>query len=543
MVEAQELADSSDQPVSDQTPPATSSPGTPASSRWRTALLPSFADCLFIALIVWLFIVGAGGWGVLLGDGDTGWHIRIGESILDTGVIPRTDPFSFSKPGAPWYAWEWLADVIFAFMFRQLGLKGVTLLAGVLIALFGMLLIRYMSWRGANPLLALAVGMLAVGAASVHYLARPHVFTLVLLVTALWLLDRDRRSPTAAVWLLAPLTALWANLHAGFVVLFPCLGILIAGTALETLLNNSAGRRDWGPTRRYVMVAAACAAASAVNPFGIELHRHILTYLSADWIKDAVEEFKSPSFRTESMFHFEILLFTGLMTAAAQLARKRVVHAGLILLWAHLSLISTRHITIFAIVAAPAIASEATLLWKRLAAGCKRRSVVRILDQVFLDLAPGFRRNSVWPVLFVVLLVVVDAPLGWPRDFPEDRFPIAMVNRHADRIANARVFANDEWADYLIYRFYPVQRVFFDGRSDFYGHELLKQFVSAYQGGRDWEQILDRHGSNLVLTPPDCALSSLLKQSVRWRLVEEDGAAVLFVRRPQGTLPDREGEL
>ena len=111
---------------------------------WKRRLLPSFSDCLFIALIVWLFMISASGWGVLLRDGDTGWHLRTGEMILDTGDVPRIDPFSFSKPEAPWFAWEWLSEVIFALMLRLLGLKGVTLLAGVLIALFGLLLIRYM---------------------------------------------------------------------------------------------------------------------------------------------------------------------------------------------------------------------------------------------------------------------------------------------------------------------------------------------------------------------------------------------------------------
>ena len=65
----------------------------------------------------WLFVAGAG-WSVLLADGDTGWHIRAGEFILDTGAVPRTDLFSYSKAGAPWYAWEWLADVVFALAWR-----------------------------------------------------------------------------------------------------------------------------------------------------------------------------------------------------------------------------------------------------------------------------------------------------------------------------------------------------------------------------------------------------------------------------------------
>ena len=81
------------------------------------ALTPSCSDCFFIALIVWLFVWDPSGWESLLGDGDTGWHIRTGQYILRTHSVPTHDLFSFSRPGAPWFAWEWLTDVIYALCF------------------------------------------------------------------------------------------------------------------------------------------------------------------------------------------------------------------------------------------------------------------------------------------------------------------------------------------------------------------------------------------------------------------------------------------
>src|SRR5438477_1132834 len=87
--------------------------------RWTRLLVPSLSDLLFIALIAWLFMsTGAHGWQSLLVDGDVGWHIRTGEYILNHHQVPYHDLYSFSKPGAPWYAWEWLTDVIDAGLFR-----------------------------------------------------------------------------------------------------------------------------------------------------------------------------------------------------------------------------------------------------------------------------------------------------------------------------------------------------------------------------------------------------------------------------------------
>jgi len=135
-------------------PPSAAAPAAldGAAGRW---LLPSFSDCLFLAVLIWIYSSGSGGWKGLLADGDSGWHIRTGEYILDHHRVPYQDLYSFSRPGAPWYAWEWLSDVIFGSLHRLAGLKGVVLTAGVVIALFATTLIRRMIWRGVNLLIAM----------------------------------------------------------------------------------------------------------------------------------------------------------------------------------------------------------------------------------------------------------------------------------------------------------------------------------------------------------------------------------------------------
>jgi len=495
-------------------------------ARW---LKPSLADCLFISLLAWLFFAGPDGWSRLLLDGDTGWHIRAGEWMLEHGAVPRTDLFSFTKPGAPWYAWEWMADVIYALLHRALGLKGVVLLGGVQIALFATLLLRWTIWRGANTLVALGVGMLAVGASSIHYLARPHLYTLTGMVVALWIIEADRRQPGGRIWLLVPMAALWTNLHGGFLALITCLGCLTAGVAIEEWVGD--GRRRPWPVARYGLLTVAAAAATLANPYGVRLHAHVFEYLRSDWIRDAIQEFQSPRFRNENILQFEALLLAGLMTAASLVARRKIVEALWILVWAHQALGSVRHVTIYVTVTAPLVALELSYWWTQWVAPAGRRAVRRILDEMARDAAPGFRRTSLWPALVVAALVVVEEPIRWPKDFPEERFPVALVERHAGEIAGLRVFTDDQWADYLIYRFYPRHRVYVDGRSDFYGPELGKEYLRASQAQYDWREILDRHGFDSALAPASWPVTSLLKRDADWRLLADDGKALLFVRR------------
>lgn len=504
---------------------------------WRRALAPSFADWLFVSLLLWLFVAGSG-WITLLADGDTGWHIRTGEYILDSHTIPTKDLFSFSKTGEPWFAWEWLSDIVFALLHRQWGLKGVVVLAGMLIAVAALVVFRHMLWRGANVFVALAATLLCIGASSIHFLARPHVFTLLLLPLALWILERDRRAPGAAVWSLVPLTALWVNLHGGFVALLACVALVAAGHGIEGWLNKSDGRCDRGLLRRYCLMLLACAAASLVNPYGIRLHLHIARYLRSDWIRDAVDEFQSPKFRSENVLQFELLLLTALLLAGVALARRRVAGVLPVLFWAHLALGSARHVPLFALVAAPFVAEELSRYWDTWTRASSTKSVVAVLGAVARDLSGSFRRTSVWAPGLALSLVLLCPASKWPRDFPEAKFPVALVQDHANYLAGARVFTSDEWGDYLIYRGWPTQKVFIDGRTDFYGPIIGKEYLRLAHGHPDWQHILKKYDFAAALVPKDWPLAALLKRHTDWRQKAEDAGAVLF-ERSSSSLPCR----
>ena len=496
--------------------------------RWRS-LLPSFSDCLFVSLLLWLFAAGTG-WSALLADGDTGWHIRTGEFILDNRKFPTRDLFSFSKAGQPWFAWEWLSDVLFALLHRALGLKGVVLLAGCVASLGVTVVFRHLLWRGANVFLALLACLLGAGASSIHYLARPHVFTLLLLAVTLWLLVRDRRQPTRAVWLLVPLTAVWTNLHGGFLTLPICLSLLMIGTLLEGLLARQRGPELWRRPRRYGSLLAASSLATLLNPYGLDLHRHIAQYLQSEWIREAVQEFQSPRFRSESSMQFEVLLFAGLIFAGSLLLRRQVADALLILFWAHAALVSVRHVPVFVVVSSPVWAAEASLYWRRWAESQSAKSLLGILEGLARDVSSGFRRTSLWGPVAVLLLLLIDWPMNWPRDFPDAKFPLAVINRHPARLAAARVFTSDQWADYLIYRFYPRHKVFLDGRSDFYGPTFGKLYLRLAYADPEWRSAFERYGFELVLAPDEWPLAGLLKQDPAWRLLDRDNRALLFER-------------
>jgi hypothetical protein len=131
--------------------------GAPARPTILRLLRPSLTDVVFAGILLWSFIAADGGWGRLLRDADAGLHIRIGDIILQTGHIPTTDPFSFTRTGASWSATEWLRAVLFSNLNTYFGLKGIVFLLA-----------------GGNVLLAVVLTLCAANANSIHYRARPH---------------------------------------------------------------------------------------------------------------------------------------------------------------------------------------------------------------------------------------------------------------------------------------------------------------------------------------------------------------------------------
>ncbi|MEZ5392755.1 MAG: hypothetical protein R2724_07730 [Bryobacterales bacterium] len=337
-----------------------------SAGRLHSFLLPSFSDWVFAAMLAWLFF-GAAGAQSLLADGDAGWHIRLGEMLIANHALPATDPFSFTMAGRVWFAWEWLSDLILGAAHMAGGLPGVVLLAGIVIAATMAMTLRYMLWLGVNFFLAVGATMMIGGVSTMHWLARPHMFTWGLLLATLWLLEADRRNPSKRVWLLIPIIAVWVNLHGGFVAGVVTVGVYGVGVTLEQLWAARQADGHWSfflspSARRYALLLAGCAAATLLNPWSWHLHAHILAYLQSDFILKYVQEFQSPNFSNGFMKPLEATILFTLLVCGRMVWRGELVWPLLTLAWAHATLTSVRHAPLFMLVAAPVLALELTRL-------------------------------------------------------------------------------------------------------------------------------------------------------------------------------------
>jgi hypothetical protein len=268
--------------------------------------------------------------------------------------------------------------------------------------------------------------------------------------------------------------------------------------------------------------------ASLVNPYGWKLHLHILRYLGSSWIRDTVHEFAAPNFRGSEMLQFELLLGVGLLCAGAALRTRRVVEALWIIGWGHMALVSARHIPVFIAVCTPSIAIQLSA-WLTSSLAAQRCALVRRLDAMATSWRAIARHTSLLPWFAMAALSVLDRPVRWPRDFPEPRFPTQLVHQYAPLLKRSRVFTTDQWADYLVY-VDPEQKVFIDGRSDFYGETLGTRYLELLGGHWRFRKWLDHYALQVALLPLPNPLAELLKREPGWRLLVDDGRHALFER-------------
>ena len=226
-------------------------------ARWA---LPSFAN---LSLLVILYLLWMDAWRFLL-DSDTGWHIRTGELIAATGRVPREDPFSHTLPGSPWFAWEWLTDLGMAKLHEAAGLGGVVLGSLVVLLLAYALLQALMRQWGADPLIATGLTFLAALCSIVHWLARPHLLSILLLVIWLWMVEGYRRRGKRWIYAIPVLILLWANLHGAFVITLPILLIYAVAEWGEQRLR---GEHQWRRLLPYLVAAGGSALAALGTPF------------------------------------------------------------------------------------------------------------------------------------------------------------------------------------------------------------------------------------------------------------------------------------
>ena len=512
-----------------------------AARRWTYLVIPSVSDVVFITL---LFGLSCGALGrLLLRDASIGWHIRNGQQMLLTHQITRTDLFSSTMSGRPWFAWEWLYDVVFAGIDRTLGLNGVVFYTAAIVAATFVLVFSLTMRRGGNLPITVFLLILALGASAVHFLARPHVVSWLL--TAVWfeLLDSASAMSYRRLLWLPPIMLLWVNVHGGFVLGFLLLAVYLASDAIDMVTHRSQRNEIVIHLKWLGSTTLLVFAASFINPYTYHLHEHVVHYLTDKFLMNHISEFLSPDFHGAAQQCFALLVLIAII-AVGSARRKLSTQRLLVLLFVVYSgFYATRSLPtsalLMTLIIAPVLSQTQSALaisnhvaqWLRGPAAWFEAFGGRMMN------LEGKLSGHLWLVIAFGLGLWACAHSGRIGSepvinayFDAKRFPVQAAEAIAERKIPGPIFSLDYWGGYLIYRLYPQVQVVADDRHDLYGDRFFKDFLKIVLVQPGWSETLDKLQVNWVLMPPDSTLANMLRLQPGWKIEYEDQTAVLMRR-------------
>lgn len=496
---------------------------SPNLRRW---LVPDIAFLLSVITMGYC-LFSFNGMQLLFRDSDCGWHIRNGEQVLATGTVPRVEPYSWSKPGEAWFAWEWLADCIMAQAHLWDGLRGVFFLYLIVLGIVSWLWFQLVWSENTWFLVGAAATWIMLTTTNIHWLARPHLFGWIFLMLVVLAAER---APKHIDWKHILIVfiggALWANIHASF-FLGAAIFLLYAG---DRWLHKDL---SWKPLAAWGIVALV---SSFVNPYGWHVHEHIFHYLRDKELMSRIGEFQTFNFNVDGA---EALVIGMLIVAAGislNLLEGRFARAALCLILFVGALRSARGLPLMALVALPLALSaicralESTQSFPPKIAKWRDGVIAYNRNLRKIDLSCG--GWALMPLVPLAFLFLIHSPLfSKPAGFPETDFPVKLAAEIEKLPADARIFSSDKFGGYLIYRFAGKRKVFFDGRSDYYGANFLKNYLLIPDPKAGWETQWKRWNFTHALVPKENSLTQVLSLK-GWRQIGQDQTAILFEKGP-----------
>ena len=494
-------------------------------------LRPTLAEVIALGVLLFVLLIRPHVTGY-----DVWWHLRTGALLLG-GEFPRVDPFSYTAVGAPWVLHEWLAQAVMAWLHARGGELGLALMrAGAAAATVGVVYTAAVR-RGADVALAAVLAGIVVSLTLHAWVVRPLVFTTLLLAVTLLLVDelrlRRRRWPAFALPLVA---ALWVNLHGGFVVGPVVLAAVVLVDALRHATRPS--RRIAGERTTLLWMASsagASLAATLANPHGWRAWGYPLSYLGEDKARHQtfIAEWLPPTWADSAGFY--VYAAAGVVLLISGRRRSWPVDATLMALLLAMALSSRRHVALFVVATAPAVAAAAQALMTRLARalagrvpGIVQAVAVRSNRLREIEAAPAVRSVAVLAVGVIAALLLMGTFAGRPLR-SGDGFPSTTLEALRGAPPEDRVIAQYRWGGYLLWQL-PDRPVFIDGRLDVYPADVHEQYLDVVQLRPGWEDVIQRHDVRWILVGPDLPAAALPRLDPSWSEAARDPAAVLLAR-------------
>lgn len=445
---------------------------------------------------------------------DYWWHVKSGLYILENQTIPFQDVFSWygKEMKLEWVSHEWLGAIILALFHQgfgaQLGgyLVNISCLWGIFFSLIYFNEKAFLkNIRFTFIWIALGIGLLAP-----LLNARPQLFSLLLLIWTIGILERFKHNENhRGIWCLPLLAILWSNLHGGSSNLIYLLPLFYLITHLKSFEWNR-----WKGTifskkqiKTLFIIIPFCFIGLVMNPHTTTIWSYPYTNMSDQFMLSIIQEWRAPDLKQWSdwLYFIQFILIAWFLFNTPK--KINLNHFVLMILFIALNLRSIRFGFFLYIIATFYLLPYIPSLKKE-----------KITEQYLYILAIS---GSLFFTFFLSQLpLLIQAPMQ--TLIPTETIQV-LKDLNPQRLYNEYDFGSE-----LIYHGIPV---FVDGRADLYSSHNLKDVIQLTEGTGETETILKTYNFDVFLLYKQTPLTNFLSIHPNYELVYETDIINIFIKK------------
>lgn len=458
---------------------------------------------------------------------DLWWTAAIGKQIIATHKVPTADWHSFTAPGAPWMAYEWLGEVIIAVAANLGGLQGMNILLLLLTAIFVALFYGYASLVSGSSKAALIPCAISLMILKIFFSPRTQTIGYIFLIITLICLERFRQGKQKTLWVLPPLFMIWLNVHGSFVFGLVVFAIYWVSGLFEFEAGGIIGKRwtDW-QRRHMEIVFLLSVLALLVSPYGSRQAAYPLQMAFFEPVNIAhINEWQSLTFQfwqTRLLLAMFILFWLAQMLLRQQFRLESIL---LLLFAIDAGFLHLRFIPFLMLILVPLLAK-----------------VIAKWAPPYEPSVDHFAVNGVLMVMIAVVVVLFMPSRKKLEKAVSYSDPVKAIKYMDQHTIPGPTFNQYGWGGYLIYTPNYHRKVFIDGRADFYEYAGVLSDYLAIKGVKpDTLFLLRKYNIQSCLLYHNAPLGTMLSALPGWKEVYKDKVAAIYVRRqakpsPQSSL-------
>src|SRR5437773_4753237 len=427
---------------------------------------------------------------------DFWWHLKIGEVIATTRSIPRVDLFSFTAAGQPFVVQNWLAELLYYGTYRFGGFA-LLVFFNALMAAAAFLFVYHLCLE-ATQKVRIAAFVAFFAAIGNYSFLRPQAFSFFMFAVYSWVLSGYRFRRRDALWALPVLMIFWVNFHGAFVLGLGLVAIYAATEGCRRFIDPQ--RTDAltaAELRKLLLVLLLCGLATFINPETYKVYHYVYTVVTDPASQQFVTEWQPPQVnQVLSIMLFYAPFFLGLLILAYSRIKPDLTEIALFFGFAVFAMMSTRNAAWFGTVAYPILARYLPIVDLQPLMTLRR---FRAIDRFFRVSEgssaerPAYSRLNVVIAVLAIGVLIAQSPWIRPRLYNvplwDKQTPVGAAEYIHQRVLAGNIFHPQMFGDYLIWRLWPQQRSFIDGRVHLFGLDFVKQYRLLLSGG-GWEDVL-----------------------------------------------------